>query len=491
MSSNMKKWLSLVTSFAVAFVMCLGCMGAFADKAYAEDGDAPAVPEVADLIVEGPTGDCVNFYLDKENKQVYYFQDGVRKDIENVEVSLYSAVNKKGNSDNVENAFGPKVIDIIEAAGIDYSQLSNELITVIPSDGWDKMLIFTWNDLFGKERYAFPNMDKNRAEGDKGAAVADEELGDMEVVPVIINLNYKNQLEFGQVSPSERNKPGFSQNMLVEDKGNIPTIAVSDEKAGACSNPAYVDVDEVELGSEISLGEYDKNEYADGMGILYYTTDGSTPDQFSEIYNWLCNKAPYKYNNIVADKTGELTIKTRLFAYGWKKSAVDTITVEVTANLSKNGAVDMGGAAFAAGTKPAPTVTANGIKLDPSKDYRVVYSGNDKVGQAKVTVIGKGYVDGSKNATYTVIPAKAAISKVKAAKKKVTVTIADQSASGVTGYEIAYKKSNEKKWKTVKTTSTKKVIKKLKSKKKYNIKVRANGPTGYGEYSAVKTIKVK
>ena len=487
----MKKWLSLVTSVAVAFVMCLGCMGMFADKAFAADGDDPAVPEFADLIVEGPTGDCVNFYLDKANKQVYYFQDGVRKDIENVEVSLYTAVNKKGNSDNVDNAVGPKVIDIIEAAGIDYSKLGNEMIQVIPSDGPGKMLIFTWNDLFGKERYVFPNMDKSRAEGDNGAAAADEEFEGMEAVPVIINLNYKNQLSFGQVSPNERNKPGFSQNMLVKDKDNIPTIAISDTKAQACHSPAHPSADEVELGEEISLGEYDKNTYADGMGILYYTTDGSTPDQFSEIYNWLCNKEPYKYNNIVADKTGELTIKTRMFAYGWKKSTVETFTVDVTANLSKSGSVDMGGTAFAAGTKPAPTVTANGIKLDPSKDYKVIYSGNGKVGQAKVTVMGKGYVDGSKNATYTVIPAKAAISKVKAAKKKMTVTIADQKASGVTGYEIAYKQSKAKSWKTVKTTSTKKVIKKLKSKKKYNVKVRANGPTGYGEYSAVKTIKIK
>ena len=87
--------------------------------------------------------------------------------------------------------------------------------------------------------------------------------------------------------------------------------------------------------------------------------------------------------------------------------------------------------------------------------------------------------------------------KVKAGKKKLTVTW--KKDKNVSGYQIQIAtKKNFKgaKTYTVKSYKTyKKVIKKLKAKKKYFVKVRAYKTVGkskvYGAYSAVRSCKVK
>ena len=87
--------------------------------------------------------------------------------------------------------------------------------------------------------------------------------------------------------------------------------------------------------------------------------------------------------------------------------------------------------------------------------------------------------------------------KVKAGKKKLTVTW--KKDKNVSGYQIkiAIKKNFKgAKTYTVKSYKTyKKVIKKLKAKKKYFVKVRAYKTVGkskvYGAYSAVRSCKVK
>lgn len=101
-------------------------------------------------------------------------------------------------------------------------------------------------------------------------------------------------------------------------------------------------------------------------------------------------------------------------------------------------------------------------------------------------------------------PAKVANVKLKAAKKKMTVTWKKQAGMK---YKVAYSTSkaklaklkngkvSAKGVKVVNATSAKKVIKKLKSKKKYYVKVCAyttvKGKKAYGKWSAVKNKKVK
>ena len=87
------------------------------------------------------------------------------------------------------------------------------------------------------------------------------------------------------------------------------------------------------------------------------------------------------------------------------------------------------------------------------------------------------------------------MNKIVPGKKKLTVKAQSQKASGITGYQVKYRKVGSKKWnsKTFKAGSSNLVLKKLKKDKKYQVKVRAfvkvNKKTYYGAFS--KTVKSK
>ena len=89
---------------------------------------------------------------------------------------------------------------------------------------------------------------------------------------------------------------------------------------------------------------------------------------------------------------------------------------------------------------------------------------------------------------------KGKLTKLKPGKKKMTIKWKKQS--GVTGYQIAYKKSGSWKMKLVKGASKSSLtVKKLSRKKKYSVKIRAyktiDGKKVFGAWSAVKKAKVK
>ena len=160
------------------------------------------------------------------------------------------------------------------------------------------------------------------------------------------------------------------------------------------------------------------------------------------------------------------------------------------------------------GTKP--------FALNAQAKTNLTYtSSNTKVatvsGAGKVTIKGTGkavititaeatenYNAASKQVTITVTPKKASGLKVKTAKKKMTVSWKKDTRAS--GYQITYAQNKKftkgKKSVTVsKNKTTKKTIKKLKSKKTYYVKVRAYKKSGstklYGSYSKVKKAKVK
>ena len=87
------------------------------------------------------------------------------------------------------------------------------------------------------------------------------------------------------------------------------------------------------------------------------------------------------------------------------------------------------------------------------------------------------------------------ISKLKAGKKKATVKY--KKISGAYGYQIQYSTNNifKKGNKSANTTKLSKTVKKLKSKKKYYVRIRTyrtiNGKKIYSNWSKVKNIKVK
>lgn len=91
-----------------------------------------------------------------------------------------------------------------------------------------------------------------------------------------------------------------------------------------------------------------------------------------------------------------------------------------------------------------------------------------------------------------------AVKKLSLKAKKKSVKVSWSKASGVTGYQIQYSTNKKfKKAKTVKVASSKKsyTIKKLKSNKKYYVRVRAYKKSGgkivTGKYTAVKSVVVK
>ena len=100
--------------------------------------------------------------------------------------------------------------------------------------------------------------------------------------------------------------------------------------------------------------------------------------------------------------------------------------------------------------------------------------------------------------TKTVKPKKTSIKKLSKGKKKFTVTWA--KVSGVKGYQIQYSsdkklKKNNKSVTVTKQKTTNATVKKLKSKKKYYVRVRTyktvNGKKIYSSWSKVKSVKTK
>lgn len=100
--------------------------------------------------------------------------------------------------------------------------------------------------------------------------------------------------------------------------------------------------------------------------------------------------------------------------------------------------------------------------------------------------------------TEAVKPKKTSIKKLSKGKKKFTVTWA--KVSGVKGYQIQYSsdkklKKNNKSVTVTKQKKTKATVKKLKSKKKYYVRVRTyktvNGKKIYSSWSKVKSVKTK
>ena len=120
-------------------------------------------------------------------------------------------------------------------------------------------------------------------------------------------------------------------------------------------------------------------------------------------------------------------------------------------------------------------------------------------GKATITVTAKAtsaYKSATKKITIYAIPAKMKTPAVKDGKKKLTVSWKKDSKAD--GYQIQY--STSSKFKNAKTVSCSKktvktTIKKLKSGKKYYVRIRAYKKIGnkkyYGSYSKVKSVKVK
>lgn len=154
--------------------------------------------------------------------------------------------------------------------------------------------------------------------------------------------------------------------------------------------------------------------------------------------------------------------------------------------------------------KPIVTITdKNGKKLS-ADSYQIVYKKPGKnVGTYQAQINFRGNYTGSKTISYQILPKNSTLKSVKALKKSFAINwkqISDKMSSArISGYQIQYSensKFSKAKTKTVsgyKKTST--TIKKLKSKKKYYVRMRTilktGGKTYHSKWSASKSIKTK
>lgn len=149
--------------------------------------------------------------------------------------------------------------------------------------------------------------------------------------------------------------------------------------------------------------------------------------------------------------------------------------------------------------KPAVTVEDVNGGIISSDNYAVKYEKDSKdVGRYYVKVTFKGNYSGSKTKHFSIVPKGTKIVKLKAKKKGISIKIKKQRIQ-TTGYQIQY--SLDRNFKKSKTKTIKKntqaslVIKGLKAKKEYYVRIRTYKAKGnkkfYSSWSAVKAIKTK
>jgi hypothetical protein len=166
-------------------------------------------------------------------------------------------------------------------------------------------------------------------------------------------------------------------------------------------------------------------------------------------------------------------------------------------NLSDAGALlSVVSPAWTGKTISSFTVKSGSTVLKEGVDYTISVSGNTKaVGTVKVTITGKGDYSGTKTVTVKILPSKVGSVKAKVGKKTVKVSWKKLASSQkVGGYQVSYRVKGTSKWITKKVAASKAslTVKKLKTGKKYQVRVRGYKGSLYGAWSITKTsAKVK
>ncbi len=151
------------------------------------------------------------------------------------------------------------------------------------------------------------------------------------------------------------------------------------------------------------------------------------------------------------------------------------------------------------GKKQIPDVrVSDGKKVLGANDYDVLVVGGKVVGTYEITVELKGNYSGSATKTYKIIPKSTSIKSLVGLKKAISVKW-NKKTTQTTGYEILISTSKKfkssKKYTVNKSKTTYKKIAKLKSGKKYFVKIRTYKTVGktkyYSNWSAVKSVKTK
>ncbi len=143
---------------------------------------------------------------------------------------------------------------------------------------------------------------------------------------------------------------------------------------------------------------------------------------------------------------------------------------------------------------PSAKITINSGRLFKTKDYRIRYVNNKRVGVAKAVITGRGTYSGKVIKRFRIYPKRASAKLYVKKGHKLKVRIGKKaSVYGAKYFEIRYKKKGSSKWRKKITSKRTVILKSLKKGKKYYVKVRAykkvNGTRYYGKWSVRKTSK--
>ena len=152
---------------------------------------------------------------------------------------------------------------------------------------------------------------------------------------------------------------------------------------------------------------------------------------------------------------------------------------------------------------PMSAVDMDGRTMVQGKDYTIEYKNQIKCGAVTVTAAAKGdYKPATKSYYFAIKPEKAVLKKVSAGDESLTVTVEDQSASCLSGYQVQYREKDSKEWTGKKFAGEKTTltIGNLKAGKQYEVRVCGYTEISdyqkyddrlkqyyYGEYSPVQT----
>lgn len=240
---------------------------------------------------------------------------------------------------------------------------------------------------------------------------------------------------------------------------------------------------------------YSKTWSSDAESHWHECTCGDKADVGAHDFDWVTDKQPtateygfkheecdicgYKRNqNTPIDPTGSDPVEPVTERYASAYTEKDSVTY--------TGKV-MSGNIIVYDRETMEDIPAKG-------NYDITWSVDGKsIGKQKFTVTFKGdYVNSDPyKDSFTILPGKEKITSVKPGKKQAVVKY--KSLKGGVKYQVAYRISGA--WKTKTTSATSLTIKKLKSKKTYQFRIRAlktvKGKTYYGAWSAVKKAKIK
>ena len=204
-----------------------------------------------------------------------------------------------------------------------------------------------------------------------------------------------------------------------------------------------------------------------------------------------------EWSDNVIDSTDVTKVRTRKLYRIVYKSKNSNTNDKVNLLLSKSVFVYNGKS-----QKPGVTVKSGSKKLEAGKDYMVTYStGSKNVGTYNATIVLRGKYKGSATASYVINPKGTKITKLTKLRNVYTFIWKKQTKQ-VTGYEFQYSTNKSftsgketKTFKIKKASKNKQKVKKLKSGKKYYLRIRSYKTVKkkkyYSSWSGIQSFKAR